>query len=321
MKVMVSTDRISYVFKYEAPTVPAPHKEFSSKDELVSAKWKDVEGDLVETATVTLALSKEPVNQPDTPRTDPMWTLATINGFWVLVILDTGALQTLIGGYDDVLYMDKDKEDIEPIVFNRISGALTSKSCLSLAVSLRGQRKEYLTFRAFFWVVPFPKPLVILGNDVLSALKMQTLVQRPPLASFAVTLTNPDIIIPGSITEKVSTDHLIGRKVDTILGPMYKDVPPNQVRQTKASKATSPKVYAVAKDSTNSTSMTVEDVKTFFCESLTQKEATQLMTKYDLPDDVVRAPKPFRDQFLTKSFKIDLNQARPVVWMLLQILR
>ncbi|KAJ3164082.1 hypothetical protein HDU87_004227, partial [Geranomyces variabilis] len=107
-----------FAFKVDtaAPKKYQPHKVFSTKAQAVEASWSDVADDLI--ANDDAAYHEDVVNPDHAPRTHPLWTLATINGFWAPVILDAGASRSLISGYESVLFQKDELTDMPDINFS-----------------------------------------------------------------------------------------------------------------------------------------------------------------------------------------------------------
>ncbi|KNC98038.1 uncharacterized protein SPPG_09375 [Spizellomyces punctatus DAOM BR117] len=168
----------------------------------------------------------------------PCWMLAVIAQLWAPVVLDTGACESLVSDtYLGLLFSETDLQDVEMMAFNSIGGRISSTKTVCLETSLRGHGGEYLTFCTYFRVIAYGKPLIILANDILGHLKLQTLVQEPPLPSFVVMLKNPDILIPCSITDELDTDHMHGTPYKTKQGEFMKDVSMPQLTKAKAQKS------------------------------------------------------------------------------------
>ncbi|KAJ3131132.1 hypothetical protein HDU90_008940 [Geranomyces variabilis] len=155
-----------------------------------------------------------------------------------------------------------------------------------------------------------PDDVILLANDILALLKIQLTIQSEPLPSFATTLSNPDILISGCISENMDTTHLRGKRVQTSRGPVVQDLPPLNKKR---------------KGATNSSYSAVEagetDYASYCATSLTLSEATRICDAHKISRDTLApAPNALEEQFLSESFDVELSCAKPVVWMLIQIL-
>ncbi|KAI8584811.1 hypothetical protein BDZ88DRAFT_442967, partial [Geranomyces variabilis] len=191
---------------------PKPHSAFKDRTSATTAHWADIVDDLLsDEVRMYLAATDvaTKVNPDGSKRTHLLWTLATIKGFWAPVILDVGASRSLILGYQDVLYDSTDLSPMDEASFLGNGGRTTSNTRVSLRVLLRGKEGEYFSFRGFFCEVAMKEDVILIANNILAPLKVQLTVQNEPLPSFATTLNNPDILIPGCISENMNTKHLL----------------------------------------------------------------------------------------------------------------
>ncbi|KAJ3144230.1 hypothetical protein HDU86_002082, partial [Geranomyces michiganensis] len=314
--------RENYAFKASVSNVPKSdvhkgkaHPNFEDRAATTKAHWADVVDDLLtpdECTYLAAPETEEEVNPDGSPRTHPLWTLATIRGFWAPVILDVGASRSLISGYEGVLYESADCAPMEEAGFSGVGGNVCANTRVSLGVSLTGKEGEYLSFRGFFCRVKMNEDVILIANDILAPLKVRLTVQLEPLPSFATTLNNPDILISGSISQNLDTKHLNGKRVSTSRGPMVQDLPPT--KNNKRTK-TNPTFVAARTDS-------ADDHATYLATSLSHKDATQLLATHNIRTNALhRAPDAFEAQLLSEAFDVELACAKPVVWMLVQILR
>jgi len=200
-------------------------------------------------------------------------------------------------------------------------------------------------------VLGHPKPIVLLANDVLGSLRLRMMLQAPPLPTFAVTMFNPDIVIPCSVVSEMATDHMQGEAIRTRLGEFMRDVPSSR-KTVKASrkiahtlwmtvigatrfKAQERAIYLaetekVWEDPVGVSGIETEDSKFSSpvteqpwdeAEYFTKTQLQELINKWDLQPGT-NAPEPFEAQLRDPAkFKVDLRRPRPVLWALLQVFR
>ncbi|KAI8584807.1 hypothetical protein BDZ88DRAFT_442970, partial [Geranomyces variabilis] len=304
VRAALAYERKNLIYKAFVDSKPKakikPHPTFHDCASATSASWADVvDGLFPEDGAIHLAAtdSKDEINPKGAARTGPLWTLATINGLWAPVILDAGASRSLILGYESVLYDESNLSPTTELNFTGIGGKVTSTTRISLALSLRGKEGEYLSFRGFFHRVKMPDDVILLANDILAPLKIQLTIESKPLPSFATTLSNPDILIPGCISENMDTTHLRGKRVQTLRGPMVQDLPPLNKKR---------------KGATNSTYSAVEagetDYASYCATSLTLSKATRICDAHKISRDTLApAPDALEEQFLSESFDVELS--------------
>ncbi|KAJ3144181.1 hypothetical protein HDU86_002189 [Geranomyces michiganensis] len=202
VRATMAAVRENYAFKASVSNVPKgnvrkakAHSNFKDRAAATKANWADVVDDLLtpdECTYLAAPETEEEVNPDGSPRTHPLWTLATIRGFWAPVILDVGASRSLISGYKGVLYESADCAPMEEAGFSGVGGNVRANTRVSLGVSLRGKEGEYLSFRGFFCRVKMNEDVILIANDILAPLKVRLTVQLEPLPSFATMLNNPD---------------------------------------------------------------------------------------------------------------------------------
>ncbi|KAJ3159835.1 hypothetical protein HDU86_001487, partial [Geranomyces michiganensis] len=191
VRATMAVVRENYAFKASVSNVPKSdvrkakaHLNFKDRAAVTKANWADVVNDLLtpDKCTYLAAPETEEEVNPD-------------------VILDVGASRSLISGYEGVLYESADCAPMEEAGFSGVGGNVRTNTRVSLGVSLRGKEGEYLSFCGFFCRVKMNEDVILIANDILAPLKVRLTVQLKPLPSFATTLNNLDILIPGSISQ------------------------------------------------------------------------------------------------------------------------
>ncbi|KAJ3144608.1 hypothetical protein HDU86_001667 [Geranomyces michiganensis] len=258
------------------------HTLFQDHQSALTANWADVVNGLLPKAKAYLAMTDPTleINPDRASRKLPLWTLATIKGLWV----------------------------------GCVGGRTSATTRISMNVALPGSEGEYLSFRGFFCIIKMPSDVILIANDILAPLKVQLMVLGVPLPLFAMTLNNPDILIPGSITPNFKTKHMHGKNISTARGPMIKDVPPSS------------KSKRVTVNPTTPTFLTTEippetDYATYRATSLMAEEASEIFKEHQISHNkTARAPVAFEELLLLDVFDVELSCTKPVIWMLVQIL-
>ncbi|KAJ3085768.1 hypothetical protein HK102_013846, partial [Quaeritorhiza haematococci] len=220
-------------------------ERFKSNIKAMNAAYEKVLMDAFDNAnspTISAAeLPKMPVNDTPAP-TIPVLAHAEFtntNGTKIKhnIIADSGAAVTLISQACMPREIFSTADLIiakQPLSINGIGGNNQTAQQVILRVALlSGEKDKTLNFIVKFYVIDHPTPLVLLGNDVLSALHMRICVHAAPLPTFLQSLYHPSVIIPPtSVAKKLSS---LGGMVSAIKSAVSASTPTTLQQQPQLS--------------------------------------------------------------------------------------
>ena len=154
--------------------------------------------------------------------THPMWTKATINNWWIPVIVDTGAVASIVSSaYTDIVFSSKQTHS-QHRAFGPVGDqTVQSQAYTDQPVQLRGPNGNW-HFSVRLNILQQKKPLLILGLDVLRPLGIQIMFNHNGESNL-YSAWQPDILIPISTTATISVSEAFVFTQHTHLGDMYRE--------------------------------------------------------------------------------------------------
>ena len=258
----------------------------------------------------------------------PLWTCSIINHWWVPMILDTGAVASLIADkYEGVLYEKSQCHMLERTFGPVGADPIKSTAVVDLAIVLPGEGADW-RINARFHVVHHPGPLLLCGMDLLRDLRMQILLSPGVQErSLAYSAYQPETLVRVTSTQwlRIQSQRMAFSALSPI-GHRYRSTDAPDGGQSDNHSAVT--FFHWSGDSTIQPPQSV--CMTLSTSATTQRSPQQLLTvqqlhelgeRYNVDWNLTLSPDDPFEQVLHKDLDVNLDNQRLALVALVQILR
>ena len=181
---------------------------FKTLSAALEARWKDVKAYAGESAFREYDVKTNiHISTPPTLLHTPMFSYITVCGFNVIAVIDSGSGITIASNHPslEALFPINFRANLRDVSISGI-GHVQAKSYIRQRIALRGLQGQYINVCPTFLIVPMKEPVIIIGNDTITAMKLFLLPCASP--PFCLSAHFPDYIIPCSVKGEVPKEHL-----------------------------------------------------------------------------------------------------------------